>query len=96
LSFVNENAPLFCCWKFSLFDGYLEGIDFPSKHNVAPLYWLLLLGVLCQRVKQIMVLSDHSLISLIFSVVKEYVSRMNLEILILHFKNKNYFGVSLE
>ena len=28
--------------------------------------------------------------------MKEYGSRMNLEILILHFENKNYFDVSLK
>ena len=41
-------------------------------------------------------LSDHFLISPIFSLVKEYLSRMNLEILILHFENKNCFDVSLK
>jgi len=29
-------------------------------------------------------------------LVKEYLSRMNLEILILHFENKNCFDVSLK
>jgi len=43
-----------------------------------------------------MVLRDHSLISLLFILVKEYESRMNLEILILHFENKNYFDVNLK
>jgi hypothetical protein len=43
-----------------------------------------------------MVLRGHSLISLLFSLVKEYRSRMNLEILILHFENKNYFDVNLK
>jgi hypothetical protein len=43
-----------------------------------------------------MVLRGQSLISLIFSLVKEYGSRMNLEILILHFENKNYFDVNLK
>jgi hypothetical protein len=43
-----------------------------------------------------MVLRDQSLISLLLSLVKEYGSRMNLEILILHFENKNYFDVSLK
>jgi hypothetical protein len=43
-----------------------------------------------------MVLRGHSLISLLFSLVKEYGSRMNLEILILHFENKNYFDVNLK
>jgi len=43
-----------------------------------------------------MVLRDRSLISLLFSLVKEYGSRINLEILILHFENKNYFDVSLK
>jgi len=43
-----------------------------------------------------MVLIDQSLISFLFSLVKEYGSRMNLEILILHFENKNYFDVSLK
>ena len=41
-------------------------------------------------------LSDHFHISLIFSLVKEYLSRMNLKILILHFENKNCFDVSLK
>jgi hypothetical protein len=75
---------------------FLEGIDFPSKHNVAPLYWSLPLTVFCQRLRQIMVLSDNSLISLLFSLVKEYLFRMNLEILILHFENKICFDVSLK
>jgi hypothetical protein len=43
-----------------------------------------------------MVLRDHSLISLLFSLVKKYGSGMNLEILILHFENKNYFDASLK
>jgi len=43
-----------------------------------------------------MVLRGHSLISLIFNLVNEYGSRMNLEILILHFENKNYFDVGLK
>jgi hypothetical protein len=43
-----------------------------------------------------MVLRGHSLISLLFSLVKEYGSRMNLEILISHFENKNYFDVNLK
>jgi uncharacterized protein YutD len=43
-----------------------------------------------------MILSDHSLISLIFSLVEEYFSKMNFEILILHFKNINCFDVSLK
>jgi len=68
---------------------FLERIDFPYKYNVAPLYWSLPLNVFCQRLRQIMVLSDHSLISLLFGLVKEYLFRMNLEILILHFENKN-------
>ena len=71
-------------------------IIFLSKHNVAPLYWSLPPSVPCQRFRQIMVLRGHSLISLLFSLVKEYGFRMNLEILILHFKNKNYFNVSLK
>jgi len=41
-------------------------------------------------------LSDHFHISPIFSLVKENLSRMNLEILILHFENKNCFDVSLK
>jgi len=41
-------------------------------------------------------LSDHFHISPIFSLVKEYLSRMNLEILILHFENKNCFDVNLK
>jgi len=67
-----------------------------SKHNVAPLYWSWPLSVLCQRLRQTMVLRNHSLISLLFSLVKEHGSRMNLEILILHFENKNYFDASLK
>jgi hypothetical protein len=43
-----------------------------------------------------MVLRGYSLISLLFSLVKEYGSRMNLELLILHFENKNCFNVSLK
>jgi hypothetical protein len=42
-----------------------------------------------------MVLRGHSLIFLLFSLV-EYGFRINLEILILHFENKNYFDVSLK
>jgi hypothetical protein len=75
---------------------FLEGIDFPSKHNVSPLYWPLPLSMLCQQLRQMMILNDHSLISLIFNLVEEYLSRMNLEILILHFENKNCFDVSLK
>jgi hypothetical protein len=41
-------------------------------------------------------LSDHFHISPIFSLVKEYLFRMNLEILTLHFENKNCFDVSLK
>ena len=47
---------------------FLEEIDFPSKHNVAPLYWSLPLSVFCERLRQIIVLSGHSLISLLFSL----------------------------
>jgi hypothetical protein len=43
-----------------------------------------------------MILRSHSLISLVFILVKEYGSRINLEILILHFENKNCFDVSLK
>jgi len=43
-----------------------------------------------------MVLRDQSLISLLFILVKEYGSRIKLEILILHFENKNCFDVSLK
>ena len=43
-----------------------------------------------------MLLRGHSLISLLFILVKEYGSRINLEILILHFENKNCFDVSLK
>jgi hypothetical protein len=43
-----------------------------------------------------MVLRDQSLLSLLFSLVKKYGSRMNLEILILHFENKNYFNARLK
>jgi len=41
-------------------------------------------------------LSDHFHISPIFSLVKEYLSKMDLEILTLHFENKNCFDVSLK
>jgi hypothetical protein len=64
--------------------------------NVAPLYWPLPPSVLCQQLRQIIVLRSHSLISLLFNLVKDYGSIMNLEILILHFENKNYFDVSLK
>lgn len=83
LSFVNQITISF-------------SIIFPSKHNVAPLYWSLPLSVLCQRLRQIMVLRGHSLISLLYILEKEYGFRMNLEILILHFENKNYFNASLK
>ena len=43
-----------------------------------------------------MVLRDQSLISLLFILVKEYGLRIKLEILILHFENKNYFDVNLK
>jgi len=60
---------------------FIEGINFPSKHNVAPLYWLLLLGVLCQRLKQIMVSSHHSLIlrepKLFLKLVKNPIKRLS-------------------
>jgi hypothetical protein len=85
LSFVNQDAPLSGWRKLpSLFLKFF----FSSKHNVAPLYWSLPLSVLCQRLRQIMVLRGHSLISLIFNLVKENGFRMNLEILISHFENK--------
>ena len=42
-----------------------------------------------------MVLKDHSLIFFVI-LVKEYRSRIKLEILILHFENKNCFDVSLK
>jgi len=64
--------------------------------DVAPLYWLLPPSVLYQWLRQIMLLRGHSLISLLFILVKEYGSRINLEILILHFENKNCFDVSLK
>jgi len=41
-------------------------------------------------------LNDDFHISPIFSLVKEYLSRMDLEILTLHFENKNCFDVSLK
>ena len=75
---------------------FLEGIDFPSKHNVAPLYWPLPLSVFCRLLRQIMMLSDHSLIAFIFNLVKEYKSTMNLEILILHFENKICFDANFK
>jgi len=81
---------------FSFFFFFLKGINFPSKYNVTPLYWSLSISVFCQWLRQIMILSDHSLISLIFSLVNEYLFRLNLEILILHFENKNCFDVSLK
>jgi hypothetical protein len=96
LPFVNYNAPLSHFKKCFISYVYLEGINFSSKHNVAPLYWSLPLSVLCKRLKQIMILSDHYLISLLFSLVKEYLSIMNLEISILCFENKNCFEVSLK
>jgi hypothetical protein len=34
--------------------------------------------------------------SLLFNLVKGYLSKVNIEILILHFENKNYFDVSLK
>jgi len=96
LPFVNYNAPLSHFKKCFISYVYLEGINFSSKHNVAPLYWPLPLSVLCKRLKQIMILSDHYLISLLFSLVKEYLFIMNLEISILCFENKNCFEVSLK
>jgi hypothetical protein len=82
------NVPLFF---------FLKRIVIPSQHNVAPLYWPLPLGVPCQRLRKIMVLSDHSLIFFFFlSLMKKYLSWMNLEILIFHFENKNCFNVSLK
>ena len=92
LSFINQIA-LLSCWR-KLRSLFLE--FFPSKHNVAPLYWSLPPSVFCQRLRQIMVLRDQSLISLLFILVKEYGLRIKLEILILHFENKNCFDVSLK
>jgi hypothetical protein len=43
-----------------------------------------------------MVLSNPSLPFFFFFFVKESLSRMNLEILILHFENKNCFSMSLK
>jgi hypothetical protein len=80
------------CWR-KLPSLFLE--FFPSEHH-APLYWSLPPSVLCQWLRQIMILRGHSLISLLFILVKEYGSRINLEILILHFENKNYFDMSLK
>ena len=54
------------------------------------------LSAFCQPLWEIIVLSDHSLISLLFSLVKEYLFVMNLEILILHFENKYCFDASLK
>ena len=88
LPFVNHNAPCLVCKKCSLFMVIQKGYSY-SKHNVAPLYWSLPLSVLYQRLRQIMVSSNHSLISLIFSLVKEYLPIMNLEISNLHFEKKN-------
>jgi hypothetical protein len=48
---------------------------FSSKHNVAPLYWSLPTSVLCQLLRQIMVLRGSSLISLLFSLVKDVARR---------------------
>jgi hypothetical protein len=53
-------------------------------------------SVLCQRLRQIMVLKDHSLFFFLFILVKEYGWRIKLEILILHFEKKNCFDVSLK
>jgi hypothetical protein len=74
---------------------FLEGIDFPFKHNVAPCtgHYPKCARSATQTNDD---LNDHSLISLIFSLVEEYLSRMNLEVLILHFKNKNCFDVSIK
>ena len=83
---VEGNVPLF----------FLERIDSPYKPNVALLYWSLPPSMLCQLLRQIMVLRGFYPISLSFSLVKEYGSRMNFEILILHFENKNYFNVNLK
>jgi hypothetical protein len=87
LSFVNQNAPL-SGWR-KLPSLFLE--FFSSKHNVAPLHWSWPLSVLCQLLRQIMLLRSHSLISLLFNLVKEYGSRMNLDILILHFWKQKLF-----
>jgi len=57
LSFINQNAPLSCCRKYSSL--FLE-----EKIQCCPLYCSLPPSVLCQRLGQIMVLKDHSLISL--------------------------------
>jgi len=51
----------------SFFYRYPKDIKSPSKHNIALLYWPLPLSVLCQRLRQIMVLSNPSLISPFFS-----------------------------
>jgi hypothetical protein len=41
---------------------YLEGINFPSKYNVAPFNWPLPLSVLCQWLRQIIVSRNLSLL----------------------------------
>jgi len=68
LPFVNKNALFSHCRKcfFPLFP-LPEEIKSPSKYNIALLYWLLLLSVLCQWLKQIIVLSNPSLLSLFLS-----------------------------
>ena len=71
MPFVNQNAPLSSCRKCSSLFFFLKRIVIPSQHNVAPLYWPLPLGVPCQRLRKIMVLSDHSLIFFFFKFVEE-------------------------
>jgi hypothetical protein len=97
LPFVNKNA-LFSHYRKCFFPLFPlpEEIKSPSKYNIALLYWLLLLSVLCQWLRQIIVLSNPSLLSLFLVLVKESLPKINFEILILHFENKNCFDVSLK
>jgi hypothetical protein len=69
----------------------LEEIKSPSKYNIALLYWLLLLSVLCQWLRQIILLSNPSLLSLFLVLVKESLPKINFEILIFAFWKQKLF-----
>jgi hypothetical protein len=88
LSFVNQDAPLSGWRKLpSHFLDFLNTILPPCTGHCPQVCF-------ASEFRQIMVLKDHSLI--FFILVKEYGSRIKLEILILHFENKNCFDVSLK
>jgi len=90
LSFVNQDAPLSGWRKLPshFLEFFLLNTILPPCTGHCPQVCF------ASEFRQIMVLKDHSLI--FFILVKEYRSRIKLEILILHFENKNCIDVSLK